>query len=159
MESLLANSTDLSALERPFTHKEIDDVVAPLPNNKSPGSDGFKAEFLQKCWQIIKKDFYDLCDHLSLQSINSCFITLVPKKDDVATVHDFRSISLLNFTLKILTKLVANRLQTVIMSLIHANQYGFIKSRTIQDYLTWSFEYLHQCHHSKKRGSHSKIRL
>ena len=25
------------------------------------------------------------------------------------------------------------------------NQYGFIKSRTIQDCLAWSFEYLHHC--------------
>ena len=28
---------------------------------------------------------------------------------------------------------------------MHRNQYGFIKSRTIQDCLGWSFEFLHQC--------------
>lgn len=26
----------------------------------------------------------------------------------------------------------------------------FIKTRTIQDCLTWDFEYLHICHHSRK---------
>jgi hypothetical protein len=41
-------------------------------------------------------------------------------------------------------------LQVVIKSLVHANQYGFIKSKTIQDCLGWAFEYLHLCHHSKK---------
>jgi hypothetical protein len=62
----------------------------------------------------------------------------------------FRPISLLNSALKLLTKLLANRLQKVILDLVHKNQYGFIKSRTIQDCLAWSFEYLHHCKHSDK---------
>lgn len=52
--------------------------------------------------------------------------------------------------LKIITNLLANRLQRVIIPLIHQNQYGFIKSRNIQDCLAWAFEYLDICHKSKK---------
>jgi hypothetical protein len=140
MADLLANEVDLAFLEQPFTPKEIDDVVVGFPNNKSPGPDGFNAEFLRKCWPIFKNDFYDLCNqfykgNLCLESINGCFITLIPKKEDAASVNDFRPISLLNCTLKLLTKILANRLQSVILKLIHENQYGFIKSRTIQDCL------------------------
>jgi hypothetical protein len=42
-------------------------------------------------------------------------------------------------------------LQRVILQLVHTNQYDFIKGRTIQDCLTWSFQFLHLCHHSKKK--------
>jgi hypothetical protein len=123
LQQLIHVNEDLSFLEAPFTHKEIDDVVKDFPNNKSPGRDGFNAELLTKCWHIIKHDFYDLCErfHLCLQSINSCFITLVPKTADASSVNDFRPISLLKCTLKIITKLLANRLQTVIQKLIHEN--------------------------------------
>jgi hypothetical protein len=55
MASLLASSVDLFFLEEPFSPKEIDDVVKEFPNNKSPGPDGFNAEFLRKCWPVIKK--------------------------------------------------------------------------------------------------------
>jgi hypothetical protein len=39
---------------------------------------------------------------------------------------------------------LADRLQVVILRLVHQNQYGFIWSRTIQDCLAWSYEYIHQ---------------
>ena len=45
---------------------------------------------------------------------------------------------------------MANRAQKIITSVIHQNQYGFIKGRNIQDCLGYAFEYLHLCHQSKE---------
>ena len=146
---------DLSNLEDPITHEEIDNIVRALPNYKSPGPDGFNNEFTKATWPVIKQDFYNLCqsffdNNCCLQSINGSYITLIPKVDTPMTVNDFRPISLLNTSMKLLTKILASRLQQKITQLIHKNQYGFIKTRTTQDCLAWAFEYIHYCQQSKK---------
>jgi hypothetical protein len=82
--------------------------------------------------------------------MNGSYVTLIPKKEDATRVGDYQPTSLLNTSIKLVTKLLANRLQQVVIKLIHNNQYDFTKSRTIQDSIAWSFEYLHMCHHSRK---------
>jgi hypothetical protein len=41
-------------------------------------------------------------------------------------------------------------MQSIITLVVHANQYGFIKGRTIQYGLAWVFQLLHLCHQSKR---------
>lgn len=153
--NLITASSQLQHLEEPFTTEEIDNIIRLLPNNKSPRPDGFNNEFIKAAWPIIKQDFYDLChsfynNDVCLRSINSSYVTLIPKVDNPKYVGDFKPISLLNSSVKLLTKILANRLQSSVIPLVHRNQYGFIKTRTIQDCLAWAFEYLHICHHSKR---------
>lgn len=93
-------------------------------------------------------DFYN--HQTDLKSINYSFISLVPKKDNPENVNDFKPISLVNSAPKLICKLLANRMQSVILEVVHENQYGFIKGKSIQDCLGWAFEYLHQCRHSKR---------
>jgi hypothetical protein len=86
-----------------------------------------------------------------MQSINGSHVTLLPKKSSPMMVSDYMPICLLNTSIKIVTKLLANRLQNTITKLIHKNQYGFIRGRTIQDCLAWAFEYIYMCKISWKQ--------
>ena len=92
-----------------------------------------------------------MCQSVSLENLNSSYITLVPKKPSPEQINDYRPISLTNIGLKFITKMIAVRLQRRILECIHKNQYGFIKGKSIHDCIAWSFEYLHQCKASKRK--------
>jgi hypothetical protein len=148
IQQLIHEQLVLSSLVAPITKAEIDRMVKMMPSDKAPGPDGCNGLFLKKCWPIFKEDFYRLCFDFfdgttDLQSINTTFITLVPKINNPEIVNDFRTISLLNSCMKLITKILADRLQLIILKLLHKNQYGFIKNRTIQDCLAWCFEFIH----------------
>lgn len=155
LPDIIQRHTNLDHLADKFSHAEIDEIIKDMPSDRAPGPDGFSGAFLKACWPLIKHDLYALCDQfhegsLDLTSINDGFITLIPKTNSPETVNDYRPITLLNCCLKLLTKLLANRLQRVILQIVRTNQYGFIKGRTIQDCLAWAFQYIHQCQASKR---------
>jgi hypothetical protein len=132
----LVQNQYLQSIQGPFTKQDIDNVIKNMPSDKAPGPDGFNGVFFKKCWNIIKEDIYQLCfdffnGRVELHAINSSFITLVPKVNSPTKVDEFIPISLINCVIKIITKMLGDRLQSVILSLIHKNQYGFIKSRII----------------------------
>jgi hypothetical protein len=115
----------------------------------------YQPKFLKKCWPTVSRDFYNLCQgfyegSICIKSINGSHIVLVPKIDNPTKIGDYSPISLINSSIKLLTKILSYRLQKVITKLIHKNQYGFIKETSIDDCLAWVFEYLYLCKRSKK---------
>jgi hypothetical protein len=139
----------------PFSQEEIENIILDLPSDKAPGTDGFNNLFFKRAWHIIREDFFKLSTNffnhdVDLKSVNHSYITLVPKIDNPEKVFDFRPISLINSVPKLVAKILANRLQKVATQVVHENQYGFVKGKTIQDCLGWAFEFLHQFHQSKR---------
>jgi len=61
--------------------------------------------------------------------INSTFVALIPKIDSPQRLNDFRPISLVGSMYKILAKVLACRLCSVIGSVVSDTQSAFIKGR------------------------------
>ncbi|GJS76819.1 RNA-directed DNA polymerase, eukaryota [Tanacetum coccineum] len=64
---------------------------------------------------------------------NSLFITLIPKIQDAKMVKDFRPISLIGSSYKIIAKILANRLVVVLGDLVNEVQSAFIANGQILD--------------------------
>ncbi|GJR98826.1 RNA-directed DNA polymerase, eukaryota, reverse transcriptase zinc-binding domain protein [Tanacetum coccineum] len=75
----------------------------------------------------------DFINRLIPKDYNSSFIALIPKVSNAKFVNDFHHISLIGCQYKIIGKLLANRLGSVIRSCISSEQYAFIKGRNILD--------------------------
>jgi len=79
--------------------------------------------------------------------INKGVITFIPKSGDHARLNNWRPITLLRSIYKILAKVLAGRLQTVLPNIIRPNQTGFVEGRSIldnvfiaQETLSWAEE-------------------
>ena len=126
------NQEKIENLNRPITSTKIETVIRNLPANKSPGPDTFTAEFYQKFRQeltpMLLKLFQKIAEEGKLpNSFYKATITLIPKPDKDATKKEnYRPISLMNVDVKILSKILANRIQQHTKNLIQHDQVGFI---------------------------------
>nr|CAD1834076.1 unnamed protein product [Ananas comosus var. bracteatus] len=153
---------DLSSLHSPFTLDEVKRTVFSCAPEKAPGPDGLPMIFYQRFWNLIKVDILEVfsCFHngaANLQDINTSWVCLLPKRNEASLITDFRPISLVHSLSKIISKVLATRLQAFMDRLINPFQAAFIKSRLILDNFNSAHILIHHLHSSKERAAVLKI--
>lgn len=122
-----------------ITSDELDKAVDSLSVNKSPGSDGFTANFYKHFWGLLKDPFSlmlkEATENMTFPlTMKQGVITLIPKPDkDPKLLDNFRPITLLNTDYKIVTTVYASRLKKILHKIISDSQSGFMKGRSIHD--------------------------
>ena len=131
------DNNDKNSLDGKITYQEASKTLKNMANNKSPGSDGFSAEFFKMFWKKL--------GHFVVRSLNHGYdtgelsvtqkqgvITCIPKDGKPRQyLKNWRPISLLNVVYKIASGCVSMRLKTCIHKLISSDQTGFVPGRYI----------------------------
>ena len=129
--------TNKNDLDKPIASDELIHAIRLMAENKSPGIDGLPKEFYETFWETIKDDITKLFNYIlfnkkqlsTTQQI--AIISLIPKKDDLTEIKNWRPISLLNCDYKILTKTLSIRLKSTLHHIIGTEQTCSVPNRQI----------------------------
>jgi hypothetical protein len=134
MEAMNAHMTkDLSL-------KEIVEAIISLPKGKAPGHDAIPTEFFQEYVEEVAPMLLLAFKAMLAQGrtsyhINKGLITLILKSGDHSKLGNWRLITLLDNTYKILAKTLAGKIQASLPLVIKPNQTRFVEGRSILDYI------------------------
>ena len=141
----ILDSDDISSLSKPISVDEIIGAIKSLKDDKAPGPDGFSVEFYKANISWISKDLLDIYNEAIIvgslgSEINKGIIKLLPKDGDKTLIKNWRPITLLNVSYKILAKVLALRLVHILPKFVSSTQTGFIKGRYILENLITAWE-------------------
>jgi hypothetical protein len=140
------------------SHDEIKVAVFALNKDSAPGPDGFGAFFFQHYWDIVHKEVVNaVIEFFStgwiLPGFNSNIIALLPKTPSASSVDQYRPIAMANFKFKIISKIIADRLASIMPSIVSEEKKGFIHDRNIKDCLCIASEAVNLLHNKSFGGN------
>lgn len=145
-------------LEQDIRIEEINEAIGALANDKYLGIDGLSAEFYKKNKDQISSELLEVYEEAfefgSLgNNINIGLIKLLPKDGDKSQVKNWRPITLLNISYKIIAKILARRIRDILKEVVLVTQIGFIKGRYILYNLITSWEAMNWAKDDKQNAA------
>ncbi|XP_019199070.1 PREDICTED: uncharacterized protein LOC109192823 [Ipomoea nil] len=132
------STTDWAEINKPFGANEVKEALFEMAPCKSPGPDGYTAGFYQKAWSLVGDSLIKFTEEFFrdgklFQGCNDTFISLIPKVGNPESIKQFRPIGLCNVAYKLITKMMAVRLRTILSKLIGPFQASFVPGKQITD--------------------------
>lgn len=143
------SEADIEALEQPIDNSKIQLAIKDLKTGKSPGPDGFTSIYYKTFMAILTNPLTKALNSFSTpRDVPPTFLlahlTVIPKPNkDPTQCPNYRPISLLNLDVKLLTKILANRLKPLLHTLIGLEQAGFMPGREAKDNITKSLNLIY----------------
>ncbi|KAM3245912.1 hypothetical protein P3L10_007679 [Capsicum annuum] len=102
---------------------EIRKAVFIFKATKAPGPDGIHPLFFQKFWDITSSHLVFFCNKVFSSGemdteVNTYYLCLIPKFQNVVTLKNIRPIDLCNTQYKIVSKIIANRIKPFLNKII-----------------------------------------
>ena len=144
--------------ENVISKEECLSALKEMQNGKSPGIDGFSAEFYKFFWSDISEYLYNSFKEAFVEGELSItqkegLITCTPKSGkDTTSLKNWRPITLLNIDYKILSAAIAKRFKKVLPSIISDTQKGFLKGRFIGENTRLLYDVLFETEKRKMPG-------
>ena len=109
-----------------------------MPADKVPGTEGFPPEFIRKFYPELKSLVFQVVVDAAKNgfsiSVRMGIISLMEKEHrDLLQLKNWRPLSLLNTEYKLLSKILSNRIKKVLPTIIHVDQSGFQKGKSLTD--------------------------
>lgn len=149
-------------LQQSFTLEEIKTTLFDCEPNGAPGPDGFSFKFYQYFWEVVKDDLFQLChqfylNSLHLDKINKSIICLIPKVTHASNIGNYRPISLVNCSFKLISKILTHRLSPIMSRIIDDSQSAFLPHRYILDNVLLGQEVIHYSKQHQQQGVIIKV--
>ena len=126
-------------------------ALSDLKGDKAPGPDGFPLAFWHFSWDFVREEVMGFFKEFST------FLVLIPKKETVEDIRDFRPISLVGSLYKILAKVLAYGLKKVVGKVVSTTQNAFVEGRQILNAVLIANEAIDSLLRRKDRGILCKL--
>ena len=147
-------------IDQPITICDLRKALFDMREGASPGPNGLTVKFFKTFFDDLSPLFIKLLETafsngFLTKDFKLSYIILLPKDSgSLLEVKNFRPISLLNITFKMITKAISNKIAPFLKHLVHPDQAAVIRGRSIQNHNHYIRDLISL---AKLRGDHSCI--